>query len=247
MLSTPDAHKIRQWSEYYTSGPHLCGQNRSQAEWTRDLWAGFGTPKVDLATYELYLNYPRSHRLALRTGYDVTLEASLTEDVLPEDPTTGLPDRILTFHGYSANGSVAARYVFCNYDTYADFEELRAAGVVLAGNIALARYGRVFRGLKLQRASQLGMLAVVMYSDHGDDSDVTEGNEYCPYPHGPARNPSVLYRGHGSPGLGGLNDSSLRALSVCSHYFPRLHVHPRDTTQPDTSSPCQRERLGGGG
>ncbi len=30
LLETPDSEKAAQWSEYYTSGPHLAGQNYSQ-------------------------------------------------------------------------------------------------------------------------------------------------------------------------------------------------------------------------
>ena len=57
--------------------------------------------------------------------------------------------------------------------------------------------------------------------------------------------PTRGYEDHGSPGFGGSNDSSLCVLSVCSH-CPRLHVHPRDTTQPGTSSPCQERERGRG-
>ena len=53
LLETPDADKAREWSKYYTAGPHLCGKNLSQAEWTRDKWAGFGVPQVDIVTYEM--------------------------------------------------------------------------------------------------------------------------------------------------------------------------------------------------
>jgi N-acetylated-alpha-linked acidic dipeptidase len=33
LLDTPDAKKAREWSQYYTAGPHLAGKNISQAEW----------------------------------------------------------------------------------------------------------------------------------------------------------------------------------------------------------------------
>ena len=61
--------------------------------------------------------------------------------------------------------------------------------------IALAKYGVIFRGLKVKRAQELGMVGVVMYSDPQEDGEVTEENGYKTYPDGPARNPSSVQRG----------------------------------------------------
>lgn len=193
---TPSAESVREWQSYYTAGPHLTGRNKSQAEWTRDKWAEFGV-KSTIASYDVYLNYPVDHRLALLRDGKVEYEASLEEDVLEEDPTTGLPEdeKIPTFHGYSASGNVTAPYVYVNYGTYQDYEDLLAANVSLKGNIALIKYGGIFRGLKLKRASELGMIGGIIYSDPGDDGEVTAENGYKTYPDGPARNPSSVQRG----------------------------------------------------
>jgi N-acetylated-alpha-linked acidic dipeptidase len=195
LTTTPNETMARKWSRYYTAGPHLAGKNLSQAEWTRDRWAEFGVPHTGIATYDVYLNYPVDHRLALLDGKKVKFEASLKEDVLPEDGTSGLEDQIPTFHGYSASGNVTAPYVYVNYGTYHDFEDLLAANVSLKGNIAIAKYGKIFRGLKVKRAQELGMLGMVIYSDPGDDGDFTEENGSKLYPDGPGRNPTSVQRG----------------------------------------------------
>lgn len=210
LLTAPQEDKAREWSHYYTSGPHLAGKNLSQAIWTRELWQGFGIQDSNLIAYDLYLNYPAGHRLALlernqnngshSTGNDkasdtVRYECILEEDVLKDDPTSGLADRIPTFHGYSASGNVTAQYVYVNHGTFWDYEDLVKANVSLKGKIALARYGSNFRGLKIQLAHELGMVGVVMYSDPGDDGEITVENGYKPYPDGPARNPSSVQRG----------------------------------------------------
>lgn len=199
LLSTPSAEKSREWSEYYTAGPHLAGQNLSQALWTRERWQEFGVEDTVIEAYETYLNYPADHRLALlkKTGdeTEVTFEATLEEDVLEEDPTTGLADRVPVFHGYSANGNVTAPFVYVNFGTHEDYEDLVKANVDLEGKIAIAKYGRNFRGLKVQRAQELGMVGVIMYDDPQQDGEITEGNGYKPYPEGPARNPSAVQRG----------------------------------------------------
>jgi N-acetylated-alpha-linked acidic dipeptidase len=158
------------------------------------------------------VNYPLGHRLALlekgkksnqtneddsaaAASWKVKYEATLKEDVLEDDPTTGSPDSIPTFHGYSASGNVTAQYVYVNYGTYGDFEDLVNANVSLKGKIALIKYGRIFRGLKVKRAQDLGMIGAIIYSDPGDDGTVSPENGNKTYPDGPARNPSSVQRG----------------------------------------------------
>ncbi|KAH9862870.1 hypothetical protein J1614_010963 [Plenodomus biglobosus] len=211
LLTTPDAQQAKEWSQYYTSGPHLAGKNLSQALWTKQRWEEFGVAST-IVDYDVYINYPKSHRLALlerqshkqdkrdfsaaaEGDWEVQYEALLEEDVLEEDRSSQLEGRIPTFHGYSASGNVTAPYVFVNYGTYQDFEDLRALNISLEGKIALAKYGGIFRGLKVKRAQEMGMVGVVMYTDPGDDGQVTEKNGNATYPDGPARNPSSVQRG----------------------------------------------------
>lgn len=208
LLKTPDEAKAREWSQYYTAGPHLAGKNLTQALWTRERWQEFGVSDSSIVTYDVYLNYPKDHRLALleskgksrggqatETKYDVKYECKLAEDVLDEDPTSGLEPRIPTFHGYSASGDVTVQYVYVNFGTYWDFDDLVEANVTLKGKIAIAKYGRGFRGLKVKRAQELGMVGIAIYSDPQEDGEITEENGYRAYPDGPARNPSSVQRG----------------------------------------------------
>ena len=168
--------------------------------------------QTDIVDCEIYLNYPLGHRLALlehvnpteavniasskrQDAYEVKHECSLEEDVMDEDPTTGLDNRIPIFHGYGSSGNVTARFVYINFGSHADFDDLVRANVSLEGHIALAKYGRVFRGLKVKRAQELGMVGVVMYTDPEEDGEITEQNGYDVYPDGPARQPSSVQRG----------------------------------------------------
>ena len=215
LIDTPKEEKAREWSQYYTAGPHLAGKNLSQAVWTRERWQEFGV-EASIVDYDVYINYPMGHRLALleeeskrktihakekqgphmeKSKYKVKYECSMEEDILDEDPTSGLDDRIPTFHGYSASGNVTAQYVYVNRGTYQDFEDLIKANVSLKGKIALAKYGFIFRGLKVKRAQELGMVGMVIYTDPQEDGEITEENGHKPYPAGPARNPSSVQRG----------------------------------------------------
>ncbi|EME46743.1 hypothetical protein DOTSEDRAFT_87222 [Dothistroma septosporum NZE10] len=195
LLDTPDAKKAREWSQYYTAGPHLAGKNLSQAEWTRDRWHDFGVHHAEVVAYDVYINYPVDAGLWLLHDGKVAYKASLEEDILPEDPTTSLEDRVPVFHGYSASGNATGQFVFGNYGTFQDYQDLIDAGIDLKGKIVLVKYGGIFRGLKVKRASELGAIGVVMYSDPGDDGEVTEKNGLETYPDGPARHPSSVQRG----------------------------------------------------
>ncbi|KAI9742885.1 MAG: hypothetical protein M1818_003614 [Claussenomyces sp. TS43310] len=212
LLTTPTGEKAAEWSKYYTEGPHLAGKNYSQALWTKEKWQEFGITDPTIVAYDTYINYPLGHRLALyektsskdstgrtdtaeASAWKVGYEASLEEDVLEDDPTTGLPNRIPTFHGYSASGNVTAPFVYVNYGTYQDFDDLVKTNISLEGKIAIVKYGGIFRGLKVKRAQDLGMVGTIIYTDPGDDGGISDENGDELYPDGPGRNPSSVQRG----------------------------------------------------
>lgn len=176
------------------------GKNYSQALWTKQKFEEFGF-KAEIVTYEIYANYPKDHSLELWTtkkdGGEKKIEfkARLEEDVLKDDPTSGLEDRVPTFHGYSASGNVTGQLVFVNYGTFEDYKLLQERGVDLKGKIVLAKYGGIFRGLKVKRAQELGAVGAILYGDPGDDRNITEKAGHKPYPEGKARNPSSVQRG----------------------------------------------------
>ena len=64
-MNTPDPEKAREWSQYYTAGPHLAGKNLSQAIWTKEKWIEFGVKNSLIVDYDVYVNYPQGHRLVL--------------------------------------------------------------------------------------------------------------------------------------------------------------------------------------
>ncbi len=164
------------------------------AQWTADRFTENGI-NSSVVPYYVYLNYPVSKSLSLTWSNGSIYEPSLEEDVLPEDDTTSYPDRIPTFHGYSASGSAVAEYVYVGRGQQADFDRLVELGVPLEGKIAIARYGGPFRGLKVKNAQDYGLVGAVLFTDPGDDGKITEANGYAAYPDGPARNPTAVQRG----------------------------------------------------
>ncbi|CAK7892130.1 vacuolar protein sorting-associated protein 70 [[Candida] anglica] len=184
------------WSKKYTAEPHLAGTNYGLVEWTRAKFEEYGF-ETSIDTYDIYVSYPVAQDLKLvKAGTDKVLyQAPLKEDEIKEDETSVGDDLIPTFLGYSANGNVTAEYVYVNYASKEDFEHLESLGVSVEGKIVIARYGKVYRGLKVKFAQDHGAVGVLLYSDPGDDYGITPANGYKQYPEGPARQESSVQRG----------------------------------------------------
>ncbi|ODQ82776.1 hypothetical protein BABINDRAFT_169952 [Babjeviella inositovora NRRL Y-12698] len=181
------------WSEKYTAEPHLAGHGLSLAEWTQEKFTEYGfTASID--TYDVYLSYPEDHALNLLENGSTVYSAPLKEDEII-DPTSHGDDLVPTFLGYAGNGNVTAEYIYANYGTIEDFRRLNASGVDISGKIAIVRYGRIFRGLKVKFAQDFGAVGVLIYSDPGDDFGITPANGFKQYPDGPARQESSVQRG----------------------------------------------------
>lgn len=154
-------------------------------------------PSVWVDTYYPIMNAPVSRSVEILNDDTGAVEwrAKLREDIVEGDPTSIDRDEVPVFHGLSASGNVTGPVVYAGYGTFDDFDKLKAAGVSLEGSIALVRYGGIFRGLKIKFAQEAGAIGCIIYSDPGDDGEVTVKNGYKPYPEGPARQASSVQRG----------------------------------------------------
>ncbi|RLA27896.1 MAG: folate hydrolase, partial [Gammaproteobacteria bacterium] len=95
------------------------------------------------------------------------------------------------YNAFSVDGEVEGELVFVNYGMPADYEILERYGIDVTGKIAIAKYGRSWRGIKPKLAGERGAIGTIIYSDPGDDGygagDV--------YPKGPFKHESAVQRG----------------------------------------------------
>ncbi|WQF82153.1 Putative PA domain, transferrin receptor-like, dimerization domain, peptidase M28 [Colletotrichum destructivum] len=194
LVNAFDNVTIDEWSDYYGHQVKLAGLGKEAAQWTADRWTENGFD-AHLSEYHVYLSYPVHASLEITYANGTTSEVRLDEDVLEEDDVTGREDNQPTFHGYSASGNVTAEYVYVGRGSQLDFDRLVELGVELEGKIALARYGGLFRGLKVKNAQDHGMIGAVIFTDPADDGNLTVANGYEAYPNGPARHPSAVQKG----------------------------------------------------
>ncbi|KAK0468417.1 Zn-dependent exopeptidase [Desarmillaria tabescens] len=158
---------------------------------------GSSKPSAWIDVYYPVMNTPLDRSLDI-LGEDTrsVWSADLTEDGNPLDEDAAkYRDSVPAWHGLSADGEAMGQLVYVNYGTKEDYDELVAAGVDFTGKIVIARYGKVYRGLKIELGEALGAVGALIYSDPRDDGFVTVENGYAPYPNGPARNPSSVQRG----------------------------------------------------
>ena len=190
VLATPSPAKARAWLVRLTEEPHVAGteQEKKVAHWVHDRLAEFGL-EAEIVHYDVFLNHPK--HVALRLTRPVEEELSLIEDIIPGDKDSGPHGAFPAFHGYGASGKASGQVVYVNYGTAADFDRLAEMGITLEGRIALVRYGKVFRGLKVKEAEEHGAAGVLIYSDPADDGYM-QGDVF---PDGPMRPPSAIQRG----------------------------------------------------
>ncbi|KAF4028944.1 Peptidase family M28 [Phytophthora infestans] len=193
--------KLREFLHSYASVPHTCGteQDYKTAVYTAEQFTAFGL-KAEIKEYYTLLSYPLHRRLSIVSPEQSVHELNLTEVSVPNDACTNNPDALPPYLAYSDSGNVTASVVYVNFGTQADFDWLVSHNVTLEGKIALVRYGRNFRGLKVALAEQHGMAAVIIYSDPKEDGFV-QGAVY----------PEGIYRPKGS-----FQRGSLQYLSLAS-------------------------------
>jgi len=180
---------VREDSRRLSAVPHVAGtpaQARTADYVLRQLaQAGFDTARV---SFRAYIPYQDSAVVELVSP--VRRRFKLEEPPLREDPAT-LGGIWPAMNGYSGAGDVTGAVVYVNYGLPADYARLDSLGVSVRGRVALARYGRSFRGVKAREAEAHGAIALLLYSDPQDDGYFVGPT----YPNGPMRHPDAPQRG----------------------------------------------------
>ncbi|HEY9228694.1 MAG TPA: PA domain-containing protein, partial [Gemmatimonadaceae bacterium] len=181
--------------------------------------------ETEARAYDVWMPHPVSVRVARVSPQPK--ELSLAEPPVAGDPTSSL-SQYLTVNGYSGEGDATGEVVYVNYGLIEDYAQLDSLGVSVKGKIAIARYGRSFRGIKAREAEKHGAVALLIYSDPQDDGYV-QGDVY---PEGPMRNPNGVQRGsvmntNGDPSTPGYGSTQgARRIAPEQMTIPRIPVVP---------------------
>ena len=214
-------------SKFLSLQPHMAG-TPAQAR-TRDYvvsqMKSWGL-ETEVRSYRIWMPHPLSTRV-WRISPNPT-ELNLQEGPIPEDTTSVSFPQVMPFNGYGAAGDVRGEVVYVNYGLIEDYAQLDSMGVSVKGKIAIARYGRSFRGIKAREAEKHGAVGLMIYSDPADDGFV-RGDVY---PVGPMRPSQGIQRGsvmnpNGDPSTPGYPSSAnARRIPLSQMEVPHIPVLP---------------------
>jgi N-acetylated-alpha-linked acidic dipeptidase len=214
-------------SKFLSLQPHMAG-TPAQAR-TRDYvvsqMKSWGL-ETEVRSYRIWMPHPLSTRV-WRISPNPT-ELNLQEGPIPEDTTSVSFPQVMPFNGYGAAGDVRGEVVYVNYGLIEDYAQLDSMGVSVKGKIAIARYGRSFRGIKAREAEKHGAVGLMIYSDPADDGFV-RGDVY---PVGPMRPSQGIQRGsvmnpNGDPSTPGYpSTASAKRIPLSQMEVPHIPVLP---------------------
>ena len=148
--------------------PHVAGTPASLAiaDHLAETLRRFGLT-VDVREYQPWLSHPK--HISVEMTAPTRRRLSVREPAVPGDPTSADPELGPAYIAYSGSGTAAGPVVYVNYGLPADYARLAALGVSVRGRIAIARYGRSHRAVKVHTAEEAGASALILYSDPADD------------------------------------------------------------------------------
>ena len=195
-IAVPSPTNAAEYSRALSREPHMSGtpaQARTR-DYVIDRMRSWGL-ETEVRAYEVWMPHPTSIRV-WRVSPDAR-ELALAEGPVAGDSTSSMPE-VPPINGYGGSGDVTAEVVYVNYGLIEDYATLDSLGVSVRGKVAVARYGRSFRGIKAREAERHGAVALLIYSDPADDGFV-RGDVY---PAGPMRPSQGIQRGSVFNGAG---------------------------------------------
>ncbi len=226
-IARPSPSRAAEESRFLSLQPHMAGtpaQARTR-DYVIDLMKSWGL-ETEVRTYTVWMPHPVSAQIWRIAPNPI--ELALNEGPVPEDTTSFSFPQVIPFNGYGAAGDVRGEVVYVNYGLIEDYVQLDSMGVSVKGKIAVARYGRSYRGIKAREAEKHGALGLIIYSDPADDGYV-RGDVY---PAGPMRPAQGVQRGSvmnpdGDPSTPGYPSiQGARRIPVADMDVPHIPVLP---------------------
>ncbi|PIN14330.1 Transferrin receptor and related proteins containing the protease-associated (PA) domain [Handroanthus impetiginosus] len=154
-----------------TKRPHIAGSeaNAEAAAYVLSTLSSYNIPS-HITPYYTALTYPVSRSFTLtRPPPETPIEFTLEQETYEGDPYAGVASEVEpTFHAYAKSGTAVGPVVYVNYGRVEDYETLMKMGVNVSGNVALARYGKIFRGDIVENAYAAGAIGVLIFTDRKD-------------------------------------------------------------------------------
>ena len=144
---------------------------------------------VILDEREVLLSLPR--KLSLKAFSEKGAKTPVVSRQWNFDPDAVPAGDIPPFNAWTASGLAKGPLLFVGYGMRGDFERLKREQIPIEGSIAIARYGKGYRGVKLALAEEYGCVGLLLFS-HPEDDGIRKG---ATWPKGPWKPNWVAQRG----------------------------------------------------
>ncbi|XP_067681222.1 N-acetylated-alpha-linked acidic dipeptidase 2-like [Haliotis asinina] len=235
LIDAVNNKNIEEYLRYLTLNPHVAGSqtNLDLANWIKDKWMEWGFDDVKLTPYDVLLSFPDADnpnvvRVLNDTG-GVVYESPLKEANLTGEDH---PDALPPYNAYSPAGLVEGDMVYVNYGRVEDYDWLeKNASMNVTGKIVIVRYGKIFRGSKVQIAADHGAIGVIIFSDPADytwegDPRVYPETWWLP---GSGAQRGSIFAGVGdplTPGYPAIKSAYRYAENSSEVTLPKIPAHP---------------------
>ncbi|XP_044128512.1 putative N-acetylated-alpha-linked acidic dipeptidase isoform X1 [Bufo gargarizans] len=167
------AEEIHKNLQFFSSRPHIAGSFQEEevlVKYIHNTWKS-SLHGSKIYNYTVLLSYPNASdpnyvSILSADGVESDLSAKVEKILSPDqnDSTVVNP-----FNAYSPSGVIVGDPVYVNYGKVEDFYYLtRDLSMNLTGTVAIARYGHIFRGDKVNNAERFGCAGMILYSDPAD-------------------------------------------------------------------------------
>ncbi|XP_059147924.1 putative N-acetylated-alpha-linked acidic dipeptidase [Physella acuta] len=170
------ASRIEENLRLLSQKPHIAGRENDMelVELLKSRFRSAGLA-VQTTPYDVLLSYPdlqspNSVRLINASNHIIYDAKSDDSDI------SALRDVVPPFHAYSPSSLVQGNIVFVGYGRDEDYQVLREHNVTVTGNLVLVKYGKIFRGDKVDIANKHGATGVIMFSDPADYTGMKSGD-----------------------------------------------------------------------
>ncbi|XP_070181932.1 putative N-acetylated-alpha-linked acidic dipeptidase [Littorina saxatilis] len=186
-----------------TEKPHIAGEQADfdLVTYLKDAFTSYGLDSVKAAPYDVLLSYPDDNNPNSVQLLDAS--GNVTFDSLSAESNISLEEGVVPpFNAYSPARDETGDLMYVNYGRVEDYVVLANKSVNVTGKIVIARYGKIFRGSKVDIAARHGARGIIIYSDPADytwpeeDSRVFPDTVWLPPT---AAQRGTIYTGDGDP------------------------------------------------
>lgn len=135
--------------------------------------------QVELDERVVVLSLPR--RISVRSFENAAAQEPFEARVERYDADALPPGDVPLYNAWTASGKVRAKVVDVGFGLRTDYEALAQRQIDVRGAIALARYGRAYRGVKVDLATEFGCVGLLLFSESSSDG----GERGAVWPEGP--------------------------------------------------------------